>query len=265
MRNIASKALAIACATGTMGVPFANTIVSANEAEYTMSTENHDDMGSILEEVFSKKVGNMKFKKTENNSKETVTTYESGQYRIEVVGLDMEQTGDQNVTMYLTNKNAKASDQDKIVLSNEALQANNESTIVAADSGITIKHETVVNVEGIENELEESTEATQVSADKSAQIAAAALAQVGAYQDCTMLVTNSLAAVGINFHGWPEEYLALGEVTDQPVPGDIIVYSGHVAIYIGDGQAVHGGWLGSSTVVSTVECTNPLIGFVHVA
>ena len=95
------------------------------------------------------------------------------------------------------------------------------------------------------------------------KIADAALAQVGVFQDCTMLVTNSLRAVGINFHGWPHEYLSLGPVTSSPVPGDIIVYQGHVAIYIGDGMAVHGGWLGNQTKVSTVECTNAFVAFVH--
>lgn len=94
-------------------------------------------------------------------------------------------------------------------------------------------------------------------------IANAALAQLGRYQDCTMLVTNSLAAVGINFHGWPTEYLSLGPTTSNPVPGDICVYQGHVAIYIGNGQAVHGGWLGSQTVISTVACDRPFIAYVH--
>ena len=94
-------------------------------------------------------------------------------------------------------------------------------------------------------------------------IAEAALAQVGVNQDCTMLVTNSLKAVGINFHGAPERYLSLGELTNDPVPGDIIVYSGHVAIYIGNGQAVHGGWNGYTTAVFSVECSAPLIGYVH--
>ncbi len=57
------------------------------------------------------------------------------------------------------------------------------------------------------------------------RIAQAAKAQLGVYQDCTMLVTNALKAVGINFHGWPEEYLSLGDLTNDPVPGDIVVYS----------------------------------------
>ena len=98
----------------------------------------------------------------------------------------------------------------------------------------------------------------------SSAIAAAALAQVGATQDCTMLVTNALRAVGINFLGWPEDYLSLGTITSSPVAGDIIVYSGHVAIYIGNGQAVHGGWYGSQTVVASVSCDKALIGYVHV-
>ncbi|WP_301044169.1 NlpC/P60 family protein [uncultured Dubosiella sp.] len=97
------------------------------------------------------------------------------------------------------------------------------------------------------------------------RIAQAAIAQVGTYQDCTMLVTNALKAVGIDFHGWPAEYAQLGSFTNNPVPGDIIIYSGHVALYIGNGQAVHGGWLGNQTVISTVECSNALVGYVHVA
>lgn len=100
---------------------------------------------------------------------------------------------------------------------------------------------------------------------KAQMIANAALAQVGVQQDCTMLVTNALAAVGINFHGWPADYASLGTWTSNPVPGDIIIYSGHVAIYIGNGQAVHGGFNGANTVVWSVNCSNALIGYIHVA
>ena len=96
------------------------------------------------------------------------------------------------------------------------------------------------------------------------RIADAALAQIGVYQDCTMLVTNSLAAVGINFHGAPAAYLSLGPLTNNPVPGDICVYQGHVALYIGNGQAVHGGWFGCQTTIYSVECNQPFIGYVHV-
>lgn len=94
-------------------------------------------------------------------------------------------------------------------------------------------------------------------------IANAAIAQIGVTQDCTRLVSNSLAAVGINFHGAPAKYLSLGEVTNNPVPGDIIVYQGHVAIYIGNGRAIHGGWFGHTTAEYSVECSAPFVAFVH--
>lgn len=87
-----------------------------------------------------------------------------------------------------------------------------------------------------------------------AAIAAAALAQLGRRQDCTRLVTNSLAAVGIAHHGWPISYTALGTRVTDPLPGDLIYYVNggmglaHIAVYIGNGMAVHGGWNGNQTV-----------------
>jgi hypothetical protein len=94
------------------------------------------------------------------------------------------------------------------------------------------------------------------TAGKAPIIAAAALAQLGRYQDCTRLATNSLAAVGIHFHGWPAGYLTLGGRVSaaQAVPGDLIYYANggmgmaHIAVYIGGGMAVHGGWNGNQTV-----------------
>lgn len=88
-------------------------------------------------------------------------------------------------------------------------------------------------------------------------IANSALSQIGAYQDCTALASNALAANGIYFHGWPADYLSLGSVTSSPQPGDLIYYANggmgmaHIAVYIGNGQAVHGGWNGNQTVVGS--------------
>ena len=97
-------------------------------------------------------------------------------------------------------------------------------------------------------------------------IANAALAQLGRYQDCTMLVTNSLRAVGINFHGWPYQYLSLGTIVpySQAMPGDIVVYNGHVAIYIGNGMCVHGGWYGTQTVIYSIYCASGAFTIVRV-
>ena len=89
----------------------------------------------------------------------------------------------------------------------------------------------------------------------------AALAQIGRIQDCTMLVTNSLKNVGINFHDWPIGYFSLGKQipASEAVPGDLVYYANggtgwaHIAVYAGNGQAVHGGWLGNQTVLNTVN------------
>ncbi|MFQ4147580.1 NlpC/P60 family protein [Arthrobacter sp. LAPM80] len=94
-----------------------------------------------------------------------------------------------------------------------------------------------------------------------ATIASAALAQLGVGQDCTALASNSLAAAGINFHGWPAGYLSLGRTVSQgqAQPGDLIYYAdggmgmAHIAVYIGNGQAVHGGWGGGTTAVFSVN------------
>ena len=103
---------------------------------------------------------------------------------------------------------------------------------------------------------------TQVaSSNKGAAIYQAALAQLGKFQDCTMLVTNALKAVGINFHDWPAGYMNLGTVVpaSQAQPGDLIYYANggtglaHIAVYAGNGQAVHGGWLGNQTALNTAN------------
>lgn len=99
------------------------------------------------------------------------------------------------------------------------------------------------------------------SSNKGAAIYQAALAQLGTFQDCTMLVTNALKAVGINFHDWPAGYMSLGTVVpaSQAQPGDLIYYANggtglaHIAVYAGNGQAVHGGWLGNQTALNTAN------------
>ena len=103
---------------------------------------------------------------------------------------------------------------------------------------------------------------TQVaSSNKGAAIYQAALAQLGTFQDCTMLVTNALKAVGINFHDWPAGYMSLGTVVpaSQAQPGDLVYYANggtglaHIGVYAGNGQAVHGGWLGNQTVLNSAN------------
>ncbi|MFJ7751730.1 NlpC/P60 family protein [Arthrobacter sp. NPDC097144] len=113
--------------------------------------------------------------------------------------------------------------------------------------------------------------APAASSGTAATIAAAAYAQLGVSQDCTMLVTNSLAAAGISFHDWPAGYLSLGTMVSasQAVPGDLIYYAdggmgmAHIAVYVGNGQAIHGGFNGNSTVVAPAELGSGGV-YIHV-
>jgi len=133
------------------------------------------------------------------------------------------------------------------VQSDNAVQADN--TVQAAEAAVTSAGAGAVQG------------APAASSGTAAIIAAAAYAQLGVSQDCTMLVTNSLAAAGISFHDWPAGYLSLGSTVSasQAVPGDLIYYAdggmgmAHIAVYIGNGQAIHGGFNGNSTVVAPAE------------
>ena len=107
---------------------------------------------------------------------------------------------------------------------------------------------------------------------KGATIAAAAYAQLGVAQDCTRLATNALAAAGITFHGWPAGYLSLGRTVSaaEAQPGDLAYYANggmglaHIAVYVGGGQAVHGGWNGGTTVLHSVNVGSGPV-FIRVA
>ncbi len=100
-----------------------------------------------------------------------------------------------------------------------------------------------------------------VGSGSGASIAAAAYAQLGVAQDCTALATNALAAVGVHYHGWPAGYLSLGRTVSaaEAKPGDLAYYANggmgmaHIAVYVGNGTAVHGGWNGGTTALSSVN------------
>lgn len=98
----------------------------------------------------------------------------------------------------------------------------------------------------------------------------AAKAQLGVSQDCTDLVQNSLAAIGVidrrDLGGFDlgtsaSEYVGLGGTavtSGDYAPGDVLIWEGrHNAIYIGNGQAVHGGYSGNQTVVASAYIDGP--------
>lgn len=125
--------------------------------------------------------------------------------------------------------------------------------------------------------LSYSDSGTTASAGAAASIDRA-YSLIGASMDCTALVTAALAARGINFHGWPEEYVNVPGgyvVTDGSLqPGDILIYRytngangglhyDHVALYVGGGKAIHGGWNGS-TVALAGTLSNKLTTVVRI-
>lgn len=109
---------------------------------------------------------------------------------------------------------------------------------------------------------------SQASSSKGKEIVSGALSLVGGSMDCTMLATLALQkGTGVYFHGWPEDYRnfpgAVETSWGDAQSGDILVYrdgtsydmngpghADHVAIYIGNGMAVHGGWNGGIVAVA---------------
>lgn len=148
-----------------------------------------------------------------------------------------------------------------------------EAPVAEAPAEVAVQAETVEVIEAapvveaapaptVETEAasQSALPAASNSAKRDAVVAAAlGYAQVNAQTDCTMLATNSLRAAGINFHGWPMDYMQLGTVTSNPQPGDLVLYASngfgqqHIAVYIGNGQAVHGGWNGMGTAIFSVN------------
>ncbi|NLA64344.1 MAG: C40 family peptidase [Leucobacter sp.] len=109
-----------------------------------------------------------------------------------------------------------------------------------------------------------------------------AYSQLGIGQDCTDLVQNSLSALGLvtpRLHGGPDLGTSVGTwaqfgyvVSDGSyAPGDILIWPGyHVAIYVGNGMAVHGGWTNGgrhaeSTVLTGAFATGAPSAVVRVA
>lgn len=92
-------------------------------------------------------------------------------------------------------------------------------------------------------------------------IVSVAYSELGAYQDCTDLVQNSLAGVGLAERRDAGGYdhgvgsmrgFGVPVTNGEWAPGDILGWPGypHVAIYVGDGLAIHGG-MGGSTVLTS--------------
>ena len=91
----------------------------------------------------------------------------------------------------------------------------------------------------------------------------AAYAQLGITQDCTAMVEKALGASGIPVGDLaPMQFMNYGSVVSTPQPGDMVVQSGHVGIFVGGGKVLSGGMNGvNETVVhplSWLTATGPV-------
>ncbi|MCC9174777.1 LysM peptidoglycan-binding domain-containing protein [Arthrobacter sp. zg-Y179] len=102
--------------------------------------------------------------------------------------------------------------------------------------------------------------ATPAASGTNAIMLASAQSQLGAAQDCTVLVEVALRAAGHNVGDLgPAQLAAYGTQVSTPEPGDMVYYAdggmglAHIAIYVGNGEAIHSGWNGNQTVVQSVN------------
>jgi len=87
-----------------------------------------------------------------------------------------------------------------------------------------------------------------------AAILASAYGQLGVQQDCTAMVEKALRSVGKSVGDLaPTQFFQYGTVVGAPAPGDLIITSGHVGVYAGNGQVVSGGVNGFDTQVHSIS------------
>jgi len=80
-----------------------------------------------------------------------------------------------------------------------------------------------------------------------------ARAQIGVAQDCTALVQNVLRGLGLSVGNLgPMDFARFGVRVplSEARAGDLLLRPGHVAVYAGNGVAVHGGFSGSTVETS---------------
>ena len=90
---------------------------------------------------------------------------------------------------------------------------------------------------------------------------------------CTQVVQQALANAGVSdaYQLWPDQYQGVyGYYTDSPQAGDLLYYNNggrgvdHIAIYIGNGQAVHGNYEGKTVIASAYLSTAASPQFIRV-
>ena len=92
--------------------------------------------------------------------------------------------------------------------------------------------------------------APQTASGVGAAIVASAQSQLGATQDCTILVEQALRSIGKSVGDLaPTQFYQYGTPVSSPQPGDLMISGGHVGVYIGDGQAISSGMNGVNETI----------------
>ena len=140
---------------------------------------------------------------------------------------------------------------------NAEIQQQEQAEAAQAAAAALAERQTAAAAAGATSAQLTATRSELPSGSGASGLLSAALAQLGRGQDCTALVENALRAIGYSVGDLgPMQFGAYGTpVTDGSIaPGDIMMRGGHVAIYAGNGMAVHGGF-GGTTVLSAYDAS----------
>lgn len=250
--------------TNTQHTQNVNTTQKATDSkkEKTIAVENSDKI-EVKTVVFKTNT-----KSNLVNEKKQTKLFEEKEITKDDAGLAKKVSTETSDTDKLIVKDQKST---SVALKKEAPKATSKTTQETTQK-TTTSTATKQTTQSAQTQTPVQSGSVAQAGSKQQAIYQAALAQIGRIQDCTMLVTNSLKNVGINFHDWPIGYFSLGKQipASEAVPGDLVYYANggtgwaHIAVYAGNGQAVHGGWLGNQTVLNTVNVgTGPV--YIRVA
>lgn len=250
--------------TNTQHTQNVNTTQKATDSkkEKTIAVENSDKI-EVKTVVFKTNT-----KSNLVNEKKQTKLFEEKEITKDDAGLAKKVSTETSDTDKLIVKDQKST---SVALKKEAPKATSKTTQETIQK-TTTSTATKQTTQAAQTQTPVQSGSVAQAGSKQQAIYQAALAQIGRIQDCTMLVTNSLKNVGINFHDWPIGYFSLGKQipASEAVPGDLVYYANggtgwaHIAVYAGNGQAVHGGWLGNQTVLNTVNVgTGPV--YIRVA
>lgn len=111
----------------------------------------------------------------------------------------------------------------------------------------------------------EKPKADVESSGVGAALVGSAYAQLGATQDCTILVEVALRSIGKSVGDLgPEQFYAYGDVVSSPAPGDLVIRPGHIGIYVGNGQVISSGMNGVNATLLHPLSDLPGSSFVRV-